>query len=498
MHARRRQRQRRDPRRRSSGLDALDQRGVDQALLDLDGTDNKARLGANAILGVSLAVAKAAADELEHPAVPLRRRHQRPRAAGADDERAQRRRPRRQQRRLPGVHDHAGRRGQLLRGAALGRRDLPRAQGRSCTTGACPPPSATRAASPPTWPPTRSRVELLVEAIEKAGFTPGDDIAIALDPATTEFFEDGAYVLAGEGRTLTSGRDGRLLGRPVRPLPDRVDRGRHGRGGLGRLGRPHRRASATACSWWATTCSSPTPSASPGASRPASPTRSWSRSTRSARSPRRSRPSSLANRAGYTAVMSHRSGETEDTTIADLAVATNCGQIKTGAPGPQRPGGQVQPAAAHRGGARRGRRVPRCRPRSAEGATGPDGAPGEDPSPPPRPSAGLVVTVMLVRSCSSRSSPPGPGCSSAATPPRSRPSSTEVQRRARPRSSASRRRSRPTEEIERRAKEELGWCTRARRPSTCCRRPPTRSGCPRAGRSPASSGSSAPLTERPR
>ena len=62
------------------------------------------------------------------------------------------------------------------------------------------------------------------------------------------------------------------------------------------------------------------------------PTRSWSRSTRSARSPRRSRPSSMAHRGGYTAVMSHRSGETEDTTIADLAVATNCGQIKTGAP----------------------------------------------------------------------------------------------------------------------------------------------------------------------
>ena len=68
------------------------------------------------------------------------------------------------------------------------------------------------------------------------------------------------------------------------------------------------------------------------ASRPASPTRSSSRSTRSARSPRRSTRSRMAREAGYTAVMSHRSGETEDTTIADLAVATGCGQIKTGAP----------------------------------------------------------------------------------------------------------------------------------------------------------------------
>ena len=72
----------------------------------------------------------------------------------------------------------------------------------------------------------------------------------------------------------------------------------------------------------------------------------------------------LAHRSGYTAVMSHRSGETEDTTIADLAVATNCGQIKTGAPGPQRSRRQVQPAAPHRGGARRGRGVPRAAARS--------------------------------------------------------------------------------------------------------------------------------------
>ena len=67
----------------------------------------------------------------------------------------------------------------------------------------------------------------------------------------------------------------------------------------------------------------------------------------------------LATRHGYTSVMSHRSGETEDTTIADLAVATNCGQIKTGRAGAQRPGRQVQPAAAPRGRPRRGGRVPR-------------------------------------------------------------------------------------------------------------------------------------------
>ena len=111
------------------GLDALDQRGIDQLMLDLDGTDNKAKLGANAILGTSLAVAKAAAIELDMPALPVRRRPQRPRAPRADDERDQRWRARRQLHRHAGVHDHARRRTELLRGPALGHRDLPRAQG---------------------------------------------------------------------------------------------------------------------------------------------------------------------------------------------------------------------------------------------------------------------------------------------------------------------------------------------------------------------------------
>ena len=92
------------------GLDADDQRLVDQAMLDLDGTANKAKLGANAILGVSLATAKAAAESVRPAAVPLRRRPQRPPAAGADDEHRQRRVARRLQRRRAGVHDRPDRR----------------------------------------------------------------------------------------------------------------------------------------------------------------------------------------------------------------------------------------------------------------------------------------------------------------------------------------------------------------------------------------------------
>ena len=100
------------------GLDADDQRLVDQTMIELDGTPNKANLGANAILGVSLAVAAGGGRVGRAAALPLRRRPQRPPAAGADDEHPQRRLARRLQRRHPGVHDRADRRGHLPRGAA--------------------------------------------------------------------------------------------------------------------------------------------------------------------------------------------------------------------------------------------------------------------------------------------------------------------------------------------------------------------------------------------
>ena len=92
------------------GLDAADQRLIDQTMIELDATPNKAKVGANAILGVSLAVARAAADSAGPAALPVRRRPQRPPAARADDEHPQRRRPRGHQRRRPGVHDRADRR----------------------------------------------------------------------------------------------------------------------------------------------------------------------------------------------------------------------------------------------------------------------------------------------------------------------------------------------------------------------------------------------------
>ena len=110
------------------GHEADDQRLVDQALIDLDRTPDKSRLGANAIVGVSMAVARAAADSAGPAAVPLPWRPERARAAGADDEHPQRRGARGLERRHPGVHDRADRRADLRRGGALGRGDLPRAQ----------------------------------------------------------------------------------------------------------------------------------------------------------------------------------------------------------------------------------------------------------------------------------------------------------------------------------------------------------------------------------
>ena len=119
----------------------------------------------------------------------------------------------------------------------------------SCARAASPRASATRAASRPALRVQRGAARAAdVAAIEAAGYRPGDEVAIALDPASSEFFVDGAYRLAGEGRTLSSTEMVDYWEALARALPDRVARGRHGRGGLGRLGgadRAHRRAASS-------------------------------------------------------------------------------------------------------------------------------------------------------------------------------------------------------------------------------------------------------------
>jgi enolase len=313
-----------------NGADALDQRGVDLALIDADGTPNKARLGANAILGVSLATAKAAADEL---GIPLFR------YVGGSDAHV-----------LPvpmmnvvngGVHADnsidlqefmimpvgAASFSEALRWGVETYHSLARVlkvRGLSTTVG-------DEGGFAPNLSSNEEAVRILVEAIEASGRVPGDDIAIAMDPASTELYKDGSYVLAGEGRTLSSAEmvaywvD--LVGRyPIVSIEDGMaeddwDGWAALTESLGstvqlvgddlfvtneeRLHRGIDAATANAVLIKVNQIGSLTETLG---------------------------TMSLATRSAYACVMSHRSGETEDTTIADLAVATNCGQIKTGAP----------------------------------------------------------------------------------------------------------------------------------------------------------------------
>ena len=182
----------------------------------------------------------------------------------------------------------------------------------------------------PNLPSNRAALDLIQEAIRNAGYTPGQDIALALDVASSEFFKDGAYQF--EGKAPSAHRDERLLRRARRRLPAGFHRGPAGRERLGRLEDPHRHHRRQ------------------GPDRGRRPLRHQPGPPADAASTSKTANSllvkvnqigsltetldavSLAQRAGYTTITSHRSGETEDTTIADIAVATNAGQIKTGAP----------------------------------------------------------------------------------------------------------------------------------------------------------------------
>ena len=224
--------QRRDRRRRWRAARPRTRPRSTRRMIELDGTANKARLGANAILGVSLAVAKAAADARGLPLYRYVGGVSARRPAGADDEHRQRRRPRRQSDRLPGVHDRcrSARRPSPRRCAAAPRSST--RSRRACTRPASPPRSATRAASRPTSPRPATALDFIMRSIEQAGYKPGDDVILALDCAATEFFSDGAYRMEGEGQTPHRRGDGRLSRRARRGLSDRLDRGRHGRGRL--------------------------------------------------------------------------------------------------------------------------------------------------------------------------------------------------------------------------------------------------------------------------
>ncbi|MEX1217895.1 MAG: phosphopyruvate hydratase [Acidimicrobiales bacterium] len=312
------------------GFDALDQRDIDRLLLDLDGTDNKSRLGANAILGVSLAVARAASDEL---AVPLYRY-------------------------IGGVNAHVLPVPMLnvLNGGEHADNNIDVQEFMIMPVGAASFSEALRWGAEtyhvlkkvlhdrnlstaigdeggfaPNLASNEDAVKLLLEAIEKAGFTPGTDMAIALDAASTEFYKDGHYVLAGEGRTLAPAEmvgylEDLVSKYPIVSIEDGM--AEEDWDGWSKLTAAlGDRVQLVGDDLFVTNVERLSRGIEAGiANSILVKVNQIGTLTETLESV------AMATRAGYTAVMSHRSGETEDTTIADLAVATNCGQIKTGAP----------------------------------------------------------------------------------------------------------------------------------------------------------------------
>jgi len=312
------------------GLDASDQRLIDEELIALDGTDGKSRLGANAILGVSLAAAKAAADEAELPLY---------RYVGGANAHV-----------LPvpfmnvlngGAHADSNVDVQEFMLAPVGAasfaeglrwgvetyhalKALLKDRGLATALG-------DEGGFAPNLPSNEEALTLLLAAIEAAGYTPGEEIALALDVAATELYTEGRYVLAGEGAdyspTEWADRLVQLCDRyPIVSVEDGMSEDDWD-GWVALSERLGSRVQLVGDDLFVTNVERLERGIELGVANSILVklnqigTLSETLDTMF-----------VAGRHGYTAMMSHRSGETEDSTIADLAVATNCGQIKTGAP----------------------------------------------------------------------------------------------------------------------------------------------------------------------
>jgi enolase len=313
-----------------AGLDVLDQSGLDRLLIDLDGTPNKSRLGANAILGVSLAAARAAAAEEGQPLW---------RYLGGESARI-----------LPVPMMN------VLNGGAHADNSVDFQEFMVVPVGADSFADALRMGAEvfhnlkrhlhdrglgggvgdeggfaPNLESNEAALEALIAGIEAAGYTPGDDLAIALDPAASEVYGDGAYELEHEGRTLSSGEMAGywadLAGRyPIVSIEDGMDE-EDWDGWRALTERIGESVQLVGDDLFVTNTERLKRGIDSGVANSI-----LVKVNQIGTLTETLAAIDMARAAGYTAVMSHRSGETEDTTIADLAVATGCGQIKTGAP----------------------------------------------------------------------------------------------------------------------------------------------------------------------
>jgi enolase len=312
------------------GRDADDQAGLDRALIDLDGTPNKSRLGANAILGVSLAAAKAAAAEEGMPlwrylggeaahVLPVPMMNVLNGGAHADNKV--------DFQEFMVVPAGAPTYAEGLRIGTEVFHALKKTlhdRGMSTTVG-------DEGGFAPDLGSNEEALQILMQGIEAAGYRPGEDVFIALDPATSEIYRDGAYVLEHEGRTLSSTELAdywaEMAGRyPILSIEDGMDENDWD-GWKALTERIGDRVQLVGDDLFVTNPERLREGIDKGvANSILVKVNQIGTLTETLEAMR------IARDAGYSQVMSHRSGETEDTTIADLAVATGCGQIKTGAP----------------------------------------------------------------------------------------------------------------------------------------------------------------------
>ncbi len=311
-----------------AGMDATEQVAIDEAMIELDGTPNKARLGANAILGVSLATAKAAADFTTQPLF---------RYVGGTSARV-----------LPvpmmniiNGGEHADNpidiqefmimpvsadniRDGVRMGAEVFHTLKKELSAAGLSTGI-----GDEGGFAPDISSTRAALDFILKSIEKAGYKPGEDIHLALDCAATEYFKDGKYVISGEGLSLSPEENADYLKALVADYPIiSIEDGMSEDDWDGWIALTQAigdKVQLVGDDLFVTNPARLAEGIAKGAANSM-----LVKVNQIGTLTETLRAVDMAHRAGMTNVMSHRSGETEDATIADLAVATNCGQIKTG------------------------------------------------------------------------------------------------------------------------------------------------------------------------